>query len=121
MMEAGLHEVMSMAEGAMFRFEKSGDRYAPPAYAVGACSVKGRPMWFQLGVRPYGDGTERCRVDIYPRGRELSVTFELWLDPDGRWESRTFAREGAERHDDDDEVGDALSDAILVRNAGLGK
>lgn len=119
-MESGLHEVMAMAEGMLFRFEKTGDRYAPPAFAMGGCSVKGRPAWFRICVRESEEGDECSCVDLYLRDYEGSPWWELRLGGDCRWSSKIFYG-GRDIGDVEWEVDDAIGDAIRTRNAGLDK
>lgn len=117
-MEVGLHEVMAMAEGMMFRFERTGDRYAPPGCAMQACSVKGNPFWYQIHVRGDRDGKQKACVSLSMRGED-APSWELWVDSDCRWDGRLYG--GRTLTDREWDIDDAIGFAIDTRNSGLGK
>lgn len=118
-MEAGLHEVMAMAEGVMFRLDKAGDRWAPPVYASQACSVKGSPFWYRICVREDRDGETKACVSLDMRGVEDAPSWELWLDGGCRWDSRLYG--GRTLSELEWDIDEAIGSAVAARNGGLGQ
>lgn len=112
----GLVEVMSMAEGAMFRLSVTGERHAPPCNAMGGCSVRGRPMWFQMAVLPGDDGKDGVRVSLRCRGRDGSPSWELWLDGSCIWSVKVFSG-GRTITRGEWALDGAIDDAVRARNA----
>ena len=118
MIEVGLHEVMAMAEGMMFRFEKSGDRYAPPGCAMQPCSIMERLMWYQIHIRQDSNGKQKACVSLRMRHEENSPSWELWVGDDCRWNGRLFSG-GRTILEDEWKIDEAISRAVDTRNAGL--
>lgn len=117
-METGLNEVMAMAEGQLFRFNVTGDRWAPPGGAMRACSVMERPMWYQIHIRRDEDGSQKACVSLsFRHGRENGPTWELWVGSDCRWESKVFG--GGTLMESEWETDDAIERAVRTRNAAL--
>lgn len=116
-MEVGLHEVMAMAEGMLFRFERTGDRHAPPGHAMSPCSVRGAPFWYQIDIKRDAGGGRKARVSLRPRHGEDALSWELWVDDSCRWDGRLHG--GGELADSARALDDAIAYAIGVRNAGL--
>ena len=129
MMEAsGLIEVMAMAEGALFRYEKTGDRYELPCWAMGGCSVGGQPMRFQLCIMggsggPCSTGAaeeEPVHVDVHLGllyGGGDAPSWKLWLCEDGRWDSAVYG--GRTMSDSEWELDSVIEKAVRRRNAAL--
>ena len=127
-MEAGgLVEVMAMAEGALFRYGKTGDRYEAPCWAMGGCSVNGHRMAFQMAVMggekgPCSAGAaesepERAEVSIRMDG-DGAPSWELWVTADGKWDGRLYSG-GRTLLAREWEVDGAIEKAVRRRNAAL--
>lgn len=114
---AGLVEAMGMAEGALFRFARTGDRLEPPCGAMGAMSLMGEPMRFQIGIAER-DGEEAAEVDISRRWETLDASsWKLWVRKDGRWDGEFHC--GGTMRGSDWEIDSAIWKAVRRRNAAL--
>ena len=114
---AGLVEVMSMAEGALFRFARTGNRCESPCWAVGAMSMMDKPMRFQIGIAER-DGEAMAEVDISQRWETPDTpSWKLWLRKDGRWDGAVYG--GKTMSDGEWEIDSAIWKAVRRRNAAL--
>lgn len=107
-----LQDAIVEAEGAMFRFMKSGNHSVFPCGVRRELSVMGKEFLFQIQVSRKGN------VEIYLdyfRGRENSASWKLEMDKDGKWESHLYC--GGETINDDEWEIDGIIDTVLrVRN-----
>ena len=130
MMEAnGIVEIMAMAEGALFRYGKTGNRHEPPCWAMGGCSIGGQPMRFQLSVMGGSEGPcstgvaegEPVHVDAHfsmlDGGRD-APSWKLSVDGSGRWDCRLYSG-GRTLLAREWELDDAIEKAVRRRNAAL--
>lgn len=118
-MEAGgIVEAMSMAEGALFRFSRTGDYFEPPCWMMGTLCMMERPMGFQISVKETIDGTV-ARISLHLRGSgEQAPTWELCLGMDGKWDGRVFSG-GRAMFEGEWEIDSAIAKAVRYRNAAL--
>ncbi len=119
-MEAnGLVEVMAMAEGALFRYGKTGERYEPPCWAMGGCSIGGRPMWFQLCVMDEGEDGPRVDVQLSLRdGKNGAPSWKLWVGADGAWDGKLYSG-GRNLSASEWELDGAIEETVRRRNNTL--
>ena len=114
---AGLVEVMSMAEGALFRFARTGNYYEPPCLAVGALSIMDKSMRFRINITER-DGEEIAEVDISQLWEALDApSWKLWVCKDGRWNVAVYG--GRTMSDSEWEIDGDIENAVQRRNAVL--